>query len=165
MVDCNSTCALEQFMRLVQWYVTCSSSIFWERKSRHSQHTHTYYVYTYLFHIVYQKRATAHFPATSLVTNIMKLTHAEWKQKRVEMTWRQDESIQFKTTPKQLKLNNLIKPTYLSTLSNWNGLFKTSSRLGPRYINPMGTEINIQKLSPNNLLAEDPETNSDNPGW
>lgn len=132
MVDCNSTRALEQFMRLVQWYVTCSSSIFWERKSRHSQHTRTYYIYIYLFHIVYQKRATAHFPATSLVTNIMKLTHAEWKQKRVEMTWRQDESIQFKNPTQTIEIKQPHQTTYLSTLSNWNGLFKKIFQIGPK---------------------------------
>jgi len=63
-----------------------------------------------------------------------------------------------------LKLNNLIKPHIYRLFPIEMAFFKKSSRLGPRYINPMGTEINIQKLSPNKLLAEDPETNSDNPG-
>ena len=132
MVDCNSTCALEQFMRLVQWYVTCSSSIFWERKSRHSQHTHTYYVYTYLFHIVYQKRATAHFPATSLVTNIMKLTHAEGKKK--ELKWHDVRTSPYnsKTTPKQLKLNNLIKPHIYRLFPIEMAFFKKIFQIGPK---------------------------------
>lgn len=81
-------------------------------------HTHTYYMYTYLFHIVYHKRATAHFPATSLVTNIMKLTHAEWKQKRVEMTRRQDESIQFKNHTQTIEIKQPHQTTDLSTVSN-----------------------------------------------
>lgn len=95
-------------------------------------HAHIIYIYIYLFHIVYQKRATAHFPATSLVTNIMKLTHAEWKQKRVEMTWRQDESIQFKNPTQTIEIKQPHQTTYLSTLSNWNGLFKKIFQIGPK---------------------------------
>lgn len=105
---------------------------FSEKESPGIANTHAHIIYIYLFHIVYQKRATAHFPATSLVTNIMKLTHAEWKQKRVEMTWRQDESIQFKNPTQTIEIKQPHQTTYLSTLSNWNGLFKKIFQIGPK---------------------------------